>query len=219
MRAVTNNVPSYFVIINRLTAETYEIETEPFVCLHSINSFEKANGIVIDLACYNKGNPYDFFYLDNLKSNHPKLMKAEARRYLLNLTKKQCQMEIINKNHIEFPRINYKSKNGLNYKFAYMACMTNDHELFLNSIYKLNVDSGKTIAWQNPDYYPGEPVFVTKPNSQIEDEGVVIFIAYNKKTNHSSLIVLDAQTMLQMVEAALSFHLPIGLHSNFYQFF
>ena len=100
-----------------------------------------------------------------------------------------------------------------------MACLTNNNKLFLNAIHKLNVNSGEIIAWQHPDYYPGEPVFVAKPNSEIEDEGVVMFIAYNQQTHHSALIVLDAQTMLQMVEAILPFHLPIGLHSNFYQFF
>lgn len=214
-----NNLVSYFVVINRLTGETHEIEAEPFVCLHSINSFENDNEIIVDLACYKKGNPYEYFYLENLKSNHPKLMKADARRYILNLNKKHCQMETINKDYIEFPRINYKSRNGSNYKHAYMTRMTNNVEFFLNAIQKLNVNSGETITWQQPDYYPGEPVFIAKPNSAIEDEGVVMFIAYNNTSQHSALIVLDAQTMQQMVEAILPFHLPIGLHSNFYHFF
>lgn len=214
-----NNLPSYFVIINRLTGETHEIETEPFVCLHSINSFEKNTEIILDLACYDKNNPYDCFYFENLKSNHPQLMKAQARRYILNLTKKHYQMEVINENYIEFPRINYKSRNATDYKYAYMAYITNNNEPFLNAIQKLNVNSSETIVWQHPDYYPGEPVFIAKPNSEIEDEGLVMFIVYNKTTHHSALVVLDAQTMQQMAEAVLPFHLPVGLHSNFYTSF
>ncbi|MBS0290035.1 MAG: carotenoid oxygenase family protein [Proteobacteria bacterium] len=211
-----NNLSSYFVIINRYTGQVHEIETEPFVCLHSINSFERNNQIIIDLACYHKGNPYDYFYLENLKSEHTQLMKAQVKRYILNLTRKSCQVETINNNVIEFPRINYKSKNGSDYKYAYMGFMTNTNALFLNAIQKLDIDSGNTITWQHSDYYPGEPVFVPNPNNMLEDEGVVMFIAYNINKNHSALIVLDAQTMQQMTKAILPIHLPMGLHSNFY---
>lgn len=214
-----NNFCSYFVVINRHTGETHEVETDPFVCLHSINSFEQNNEIFLDLACYNVGNPYENFYLDNLKSNHPKLMKAQARRYVLDLSKKQCKMETLSNKHIEFPRINYKAKNGSNYNYAYMAYIVNNNDLFLNAILKLNIESGESITWQHSDYYPGEPIFYAKPNSEIEDEGVVMFIAYNNKKLCSSLIVLDAKTMQQMIEAVLPFHLPIGLHGNFYQLY
>jgi len=214
-----NTDASYFIVINRNTGETVEIESEPFVCLHSINSFEKANELVLDLACYTKGNPYDCFYLDNLRSNEPHFMNAQAKRYILNLSKKQCQMEPINDHIIEFPRINYKSKNGSNYTFAYMGSMTSSNALFLNAIHKLNVNCGQIKTWQHSDYYPGEPLFIAKPHSEIEDEGIIMFIAYNNKSHCSALMILDAQTMLQRTEIPLPLHLPMGLHSNFYSNF
>ena len=81
-------------------------------------------------------------------------------------------------------------------------------DLFSNAIQKLNVNTGEVKIWRKSGYYTLEPVFI---------DGVVLFIAYNIATQTSSLLILDAQTMEQMAEVFLPFHLPFGLHSQFYR--
>lgn len=210
-------IPSFFVLINRNTGEISEIETDSFVCLHSINSFEKGNELIIDLVCYDKGKPYDTFYLENLKAEKPKYMSTITKRFVINTQLKRCQEETLNENCVEFPRINYKLKNGNDYQYVYSALMTNISEPFLNAIQKLDIHSGEVKIWENQGYYPGEPVFIPKTNCEAEDDGVLMFIAFSELSQLSSLFILDAQTMQQMAEVFLPFHLPIGLHSNFYQ--
>lgn len=208
-------VPAYFIFIHRHTKEIIEIETDPFSYLHSVNAFEKGNEVIIDLVSYDKGNPYNQFYLDNLKSDNPKLLKPNMSRFVINSQKKQCKKEILTENFVEFPRIYYKAKNGLKYEYVYSILMEG-RDLFSNAIQKLNVHSGDIKIWRKHNYYTSEPIFVAKKESSLEDEGVLLFIAYNSQTEISSLFILNAQTMEQMAEVFLPFHLSFSLHSNFY---
>ncbi len=63
-----NTLSSYFILINRNNGHIQEIETDPLVCLHTINSYEQGNRIIIDLVCHSGGNPYDKLYLSNLRA-------------------------------------------------------------------------------------------------------------------------------------------------------
>ncbi len=40
---------SCFIIIDRRDGKIHEIETDPFVCLHSVNAYEKGNELILDL--------------------------------------------------------------------------------------------------------------------------------------------------------------------------
>ena len=55
----------------------------------------------------------------------------------------------------------------------------------------------------------GEPIFVTKPNSEEEDDGVLLTVVLFSKSEASSLVVLDAKSM---TEAAVSSR-PLGIDS------
>lgn len=210
-------IPACFILINRHTKEIIEVETEAFSYLHTVNAFEKGSEVIVDVVTYEKGNPYHEFYLENLRSDDPKLLRAKMSRFIIDLQKKRCKKEILTDNFVEFPRIDYKTKNGAEYQYVYTILMEG-HDLFSNAIQKLDVKTGKTTIWRKQSYYPAEPVFVAKKGSQQEDDGVLLLMAYNIATQTSSLFILNAQTMEQMTEIFLPFHLPFGLHSNFYSF-
>lgn len=209
---------SFFIIIDRRNGQIYEIETEPFVCLHSVNAYEYGNEIMLDLVCYQPGNPYDRLTLSNLKSNKPNLPTGEIRHYAINPLAKTCkQMAISSKPH-EFPRINYKICNGNHYQFVYTSLINNPGDPFFNAIQKLNVQTGKVQQWDKTNYYLGEAIFVARENSQLEDDGLLLSIAFNVSTQLSSLIIIDAQSMQLIAEVCLPLHLPFGLHGNFYKY-
>jgi carotenoid cleavage dioxygenase-like enzyme len=210
------NKGSSFIIINRRNGEVTEVDTDSFVCLHSVNAYEKNNELILDLICHENGNPYDTLYLKNLLSEQPIFHNPTLRRFIIDVPTKRCQMMTIANDIVEFPRINYLQRNGLAYNFAYTALMMNGEKSFLNAIQKINVNTGKAHYWCQPDYYVGEAIFVRKPNIAAEDDGIVLFITFNKIKQFSSLIILDAKTMHQLAEIFLPFHLPCGLHGNFY---
>lgn len=208
---------STFIIINRKDKSVKKISVDAFFCYHSVNAYEKGDELVIDLICYKlNDNPYNEFMLANLKADSPKLSFGELKRFVVDLQSYQVHIIESHSTGIEFPRLNYKKFNGHEYQYFYSALITDHDQKFFNAISKQDMISGKTLIWQNDDCFPGEPVFIAKPNSEKEDEGVLLSIFYDAHSQCSGLVILDSQTMHQLAQINLPFHLPFGLHGNFY---
>lgn len=210
-----NSSSTLFVIIDRRDGTVQEIETDLFVCLHSVNAYESNNEIILDLICHHE-NPYSYLYLSNLETDRPNLPSGVLKRYIVNLNSKNCTHTTLSTDPQEFPRINYREVNGKKYTFIYTNLITNPVAKFFNSIRKLNVETGKTLNWERENYYPGEAIFVPRNDNLSECNGVLLSIAYNSQGQHSSLIMLDANNMQLLAEVFLPIHLPFGLHGNFY---
>ncbi|WP_131781854.1 carotenoid oxygenase family protein [Legionella gresilensis] len=209
--------PSVFVILDRRNGQLLEIETEPFVCLHSINAYEHKNEIILDLVCHQAGNPYDKLYLSNLRSSKPTLPTGAIKRYVLDIHAKHCNQETLTSNNQEFPRINYTRCNGNNYQFVYTNSIEGPDNQFFNTIQKINTKTGSIQHWHKKNNYVGEALFVLRPNCQSEDDGILLSIAFDMNTQLSTLIIIDALSMQLLAEVCLPIHLPFGLHGNFYQ--
>jgi carotenoid cleavage dioxygenase-like enzyme len=167
--------------------------------------------------CYDNINPYSYLYLSNLQSERPKLPIGILRRYVIDANLRRCSHTTLSSTDSqEFPQINYRTVNGKHYNFLYTNAITLPEKRFFNSIQKVNVETGKIQSWEKTDYYPGEAIFVGKPDGQSECDGVLLSITYNDSTQNSSLVILDANTMEQIAEVCLPLYLPFGLHGNFY---
>ncbi len=129
---------------------------------------------------------------------------------------KSCKKTTLSTNAHEFPRINYKRCNGNNYQFVYTNLLAYQEAQFFNSIQKLNTQTGDIQRWDKKNNYLGEAIFVARPKGQLEDDGVLLSIAFNVSTQLSSLIIIDALSMQLVAEVCLPLHLPFGLHGNFY---
>jgi len=211
------NENSHFILIHRITGTINTIEVDPFIFLHSTNAFEQENELILDLVCYEKKeNPYHLLYLNNLSSKKPKFTSAFLKRYTLNFLTTKITQTLLSNSILEFPQINYDFYNGKPYKYVYSTLMTSKEQLFFNAIQKTNVMTGEEKIWVKEGYYPGEPLFVPYPQARGEDEGVLLFIAFNAETSCSSLMILDACDFKLQGEIFLPFHLPFGLHGKFY---
>jgi len=210
------NMPSYFIIIDRRDGRIHEIETSPFVCLHSANAYENNNELILDLICYDVMNPYTNLYLSNLRKDHPHLAAGALKRYIIDRQLKHCKEITLTENKHEFPTF-YSRLNGKHYNFLYCNSMEGNEVKFLNSIQKINVQSGHIQLWKKDHYYPGEAIFVARDNATSEDDGVLLSIVYHAGMQCSLLAIIDAITMQDIAEVFLPFHLPFGLHGHFYK--
>lgn len=207
---------SAFVLINRRNGKIQEIETEPFLVFHSANTFEQGNEMVLDLICHTPSLNYSNEYLLNLRSEYPKLNSGTLTRYRLDLKNKRSRAEVLSDEFQEFPRINYRAKNGKTYQYIYSNALKGQAR-FLNSVQKTALPSTKTLYWQEENSYCGEPVFVEEPGAVDEDQGLLLSMIYNDARKVSGLIVLDAKTLESRAEIHLPIYLPFGLHGNFYR--
>jgi carotenoid cleavage dioxygenase-like enzyme len=65
------------------------------------------------------------------------------------------------------------------------------------------------------EYVFGEPVFVARPNSNVEGDGVLLSVGSPARGNRSALVVLDAQTLAPLAHAHVDLPLPLGFHGGF----
>jgi carotenoid cleavage dioxygenase len=61
---------------------------------------------------------------------------------------------------------------------------------------------------------PGEFVFVPSSPDAAEDDGVVMGFVYDRSTDRSDLVLLDAQTLETVATVHLPARVPHGFHGN-----
>ncbi|XP_064390885.1 beta,beta-carotene 15,15'-dioxygenase-like [Halichondria panicea] len=196
----------------------------PAVILHHINAFEDNGHIVLDGCAYRDWRVYDSFYvqsLNDLSSNFLlEEIKVEPRRYVLPIAHElqdptktnlvtldyteataqfqedgsiMCHHGTISEKAFELPQINYRKCNGRPYQFVYGL-----NQLFTDLI-KTDLKTKKCLTWSEDGCSMSEPVFVGKPESSGEDDGLILSAVLRvDESQPPFLLVLDARTMAEM---------------------
>lgn len=88
---------------------------------------------------------------------------------------------------------------------------------FFGGLAKSDWLTGKFVRWQPEDgeSCPCEPVFVARPGSVEEDDGVVLTIVINKKGTQSILVALDGRSFKEVARAYLPQVYALGPHGTF----
>jgi carotenoid cleavage dioxygenase-like enzyme len=88
---------------------------------------------------------------------------------------------------------------------------------FFGGLAKSDWLSGTFKKWQPKDgeSCPCEPVFVQRPGSTDEDDGIVLTIVVNKQGTHSILIGLDGRTFEEVARADMPQVYGMGPHGSF----
>jgi beta,beta-carotene 9',10'-dioxygenase len=214
--------PSRFWIIDKDDGEILRtFETDPFFFLHHINAYQDQDGFVIDMVTYKDPQIIKALYLDNLRTGGS-IPVPQARRFRLSLDDDQVYSEPLRDAFVELPHIN-DAFNGKPYRYFYGfggygsvlagAQLTYD---FANAVVKVDVSGGPTKIWQVEGCFPGDPIFVPRPGSTEEDDGVLLSVVLDSDASRSFLLVLDARSMAELARADLPHHIPFSLGGNFF---
>jgi len=111
----------------------------------------------------------------------------------------------------EFPAVhpNYRGKK---YRYAYALGFSTS--LMAGSIHKLDAEAKNFInGWQDPDCLATEPLFVPRPGSTEEDDGVVVITCLNpdRKSPETSMVVLSSD-----LEELARFTIPLTSSISFH---
>lgn len=92
---------------------------------------------------------------------------------------------------------------------------------FFNSIVKSDWQTGTYLKWkpENGESCPCEPVFIARPGSTEEDDGVVLTIVCNREGTHSVLIALEGTTLQEIARADMPQVYGLGPHGTFIENF
>jgi beta,beta-carotene 9',10'-dioxygenase len=191
---------------------------DPFFVFHTINAFEDGDDVVVDLCAHADATIIELLELERLRdgTNHASLAARPVRLTLPAGGGRAHARELADVD-LELPRINYRARNGLPYRYAYGASAGD--AAFLKRLAKIDVTDGTVAVWDEPGAWAGEPVFVPRVGGdgiEAEDDGVVLSVVLDAAAGTSFLLVLDAASFTEVARARAPHHIPFGFHGQFF---
>jgi all-trans-8'-apo-beta-carotenal 15,15'-oxygenase len=205
---------SRFVVIPRDGGEAKIIEHESFAFFHFTNAYEEGEEIVLELArferSWNELNDSMFNYrtgrLDYLANRLWQFRIARSGR---------VSGEPVSEHLSDWPSLDWR-RVGSRHRFSYHT--TIDPRTAAGGLAKIDHRSNKSKHHALPaGHVAGEPSFVPLSTKSAEDEGWVLFVAYDPDRHRSRLVVLDASGIdgPPVAVAHLRHHIPLAFHGSF----
>jgi beta,beta-carotene 9',10'-dioxygenase len=202
-----------FTLVDRLTGKaTGPFKTEACFAFHHVNAYEEGEEVVVDLCALPDATIIEDLYLDRIRDGKP-IASAELTRFRLRLADLSVSRERLAEEEIELPRINYGRCNERPYRYVWGV--GDGPSGWLERVLKLDIEGGAALSWSEPGCYPGEPVFVARPEAESEDDGVLLSVVLDAAAETSFLLVLDAADLGELARAQVPHHIPFGFHGQF----
>lgn len=201
-------------LVHKSTGEVQQFVSEPWFSFHHVNAFEQNGDVIFDIPVFNDTTVIDQLYLDHLRNNPVTDVAGQLYRFHIHLEEKKVERRLLSKASMELPRINYARVNARPYEYIFCAGNTIRGN-FLDNLTKINVTNGEILVWQEANCYPGEPVFVERPQAVSEDDGLLLSIVLDAAAQNSFLLLLDAGTMQEVARALAPQRITFGFHGQY----
>lgn len=132
-------------------------------------------------------------------------------RWTVDLVSGKVHEERLDDTVQEFPRVDERLV-GRRHRYGYAVGYASGSS---DAILKHDVETGRAqIAAFGPGREPGEFVFVPSSADAAEDDGVAMGFVYDRSTDRSDLVLLNAQTLETVATVHLPARVPHGFHGN-----
>jgi len=192
---------------------------------HTVNTFENATGIVIDLTTA-PVNPFTrnltvAAMVDKAtRDSDPGALMLVKRFVLPWSSDASISTELLSDPHMatDFTTINPRFVGKQHCFFWGVRWFAVDRTSFASmAIAKHDLCGSEPGRWSRKHWYPSEPTFIPSTDaSATEDQGLLVFTALNGETKMSYLIVLDAATMRTVSEVGPFPPIGFTIHGEFY---
>ncbi len=202
-----------FTLVDRVTGKaTGGFQSDACFAFHHVNAYEDGDEVVVDLCAFSDAGVIEDLYLDRLREGKP-VASAALTRFRLRVSDRSVARERLADASIELPRINYGRCNERPYRYVWGV--GDGPTGWLEQVIKIDTFDGATLSWSEPGCYPGEPVFVARPESEPEDDGVLLSVVLDARAGTSFMLVLDASDLSEIARAKVPHHIPFGFHGQF----
>lgn len=207
-------------VFDRATGKHVRSATaDPFFAFHHVNAHDAEDGsVVVDLVAYDDASVIESFYLHRLAEPDVRIPPGTLRRLRVPLhgPDERLRAEQLSPSGIELPNIDYARFNtSRDLRYVYGVGLRGGRG-FYDQLVKIDVATGATTTWHEPDCFPGEGVFVGRPGRDAEDDGVVLSVVLDAAVGTSYLLVLDAASFSEIARAELPHPVLLGYHGQFY---
>ncbi len=187
------------------SADVRWFDVDPCYVFHPLNSFESGSKVIIDTARYPE------MWRQTSAKFHD---VAALHRWELDLETGKVSERGLDDRPIEFPRL-ADSRVGLANRFGYAVSTFGD----TNATVKYDLEQDTSVVHDFGDaVVPGEPVFVAAEHGSAEDDGWLLQYVYDKSSDTSSFVVLDARDPSTEAVATVQLprRIPYGFHGTWF---
>jgi carotenoid cleavage dioxygenase-like enzyme len=183
---------------------------------HHVNAFADGDRLAVDVITYPDAAIIDQLYLARLRASASITATGTLTRFQVPLAPDEpVTRRILADMPLELPRINYDAHAGKPYRYVWGTGVQTKGD-FLDSIVKIDTETGAVATWHAAGLYPGEPVFVPSPSATAEDDGVLLSVVLDTGKDRSFLLVLDAASLNELARAAAPHAIPFHFHGNYF---
>jgi carotenoid cleavage dioxygenase len=190
-------------------AEAHWFEVDPFFVFHVMNGQEDGDRLIVDYV------RRPSLAIDAQSSRYvagPKLHRA-----VVDLARRTLRDVQLDDRAIEYPRIDDR-RSGRRNRYGYAPAMSGREAGAAHSVLiRYDFETRRTTLRDfGPDGEIGEAVFAPRPGGTAEDDGWVVLYVYDRTTDRSRLLVLDAADLAgdPVATVRLPVRVPHGLHGN-----
>lgn len=194
-------------------ADVIWIEIDPCWIFHTLNAYDDANGNVVLEAVRVPGAQWQ----GENTSLLPPPAGSYLVRYTIDLAKRTAKLETLSDRCTEFPTLDRRLAS-LEHRYGYMLDidpLLQQYEGKIKGIFKYDRRSGAMAEHVfGPGLRPDEALFVPAAQNAAEDEGYLLTYVYDRRTDKSSLFILDASNMSAppIAQIKLPYRVPAGFH-------
>jgi beta,beta-carotene 9',10'-dioxygenase len=202
-----------FTLVDRATGESVGgFQSDACFAFHHVNAYEDGEEVVVDLCAFEDASIIEDLYLDRLRDGTP-VKVGGLTRFRLRPSDRSVSASRLSEEDLELPRINYGRCNERPYRYVWGN--SGGPTGWLERILKVDTTDGSAISWSQLGCYPGEPVFVARPEAESEDDGVLLSVVLDGAAERSFLLVLDAANLAEVAQAEVPHHIPLSFHGQF----
>lgn len=206
---------SRFLVVNKQSGEIVaHAETDPFFSFHHANAYESGEDLVIDLVAYPDVSMMTEIFPEAPvpSDSQTPYWKSRLMRYRYSLPRNEIVAEIVLEKELEFPRLDDRL-DGKPYRYLYLTLSYQGS----GGLVKVDQQTRAFKTYLQEDSEAVEPIFVPAPGATLEDDGVILTIAFNRQKESSYLLALDGQTFEEIGRAKLPFPIPDSFHGQFFR--
>ncbi len=201
--------PTRVFVIDRATGAVAEHEADPFFFFHTVNAFDDGDGVVVDLCTYPDSSLIDRLRADRVGAE----LGAEARLERLRIAPgKRVTREALDTGNLEFPSVHRALVAGRRHRMVFGAALDSSKK---STVRALDLESGRATSFARDNVVYGEPVFVPRPGSEREGDGVLLAVGSDLDRGTAELVVLGADDLQPLATARLPIAIPLGFHGSF----
>jgi len=186
---------------------------DPCFVFHTVNSYEQEDGsITLDVCCHDS--------MFSKSTQGPDSETSFLERWIIHPKTRSVSRCVLDATSQEFPRYN-ESRTGTYYRYAYTVSAGLEHKSgdkkSRNCIIKHDLANGsRQVRRLKHDQFPGEFTFVSKKECDQEDDGWLMGLIINAKSETTDFVIFEARDLRQDPIATVSIPhmIPYGFHGN-----